>query len=529
MNRKLYIFILLMLISISGVVPLFAEESSKEEKSVEEVKKTVIFRDDLKRDTPRGTTKGFVEAAKKRDYKKAANFLDLEYLPPGLINESPSELARQLKVVFNQKLWIDMNNINNSVDGSEDDNLTANQELIGVIRGDDVTYDIMLQRVSENNLHIWKISAKTVQNIPIMYEQFGHGVLGKFMPPILLEITILNFTAGEWISLIVIILATLIVAIILTKLIVFILRLFKSKSILHFFNALLWPIRWLFILVTVRYLFSMVVYSVTVKNMMQSSTLTIIISTWFLFNLINYFFAIWQIKQKERGNNDVIVLYGLFQKALKLLILFVSITLWLDNLGFKVTTIITGLGIGGIAVALASQKTIEDILGAMTLLGARPVEIGDFIKFGDTLGTVEDITLRLTRVRTLDRTLVSIPNSKFVSLELENITKRDKIRFHPKIHLCYETTPEQLQDILEKIRYLLSLHEKVLKDGMRVRFTNFGTYSLECNIVAYIDTKDYAEYLEIAEELNFKIMDIVKKAGAQLAIPSQNIYTQVKK
>ena len=517
------------MLSISGVTPSFAKEAVKEEKSEKEIKKVVVFRDDLKRDTPQGTTKGFMDAAKSRDYKKAANFLDLEYLPPGLIDETPAELARQLKVVFNQKLWVDINNINNDVHGSKDDSLPANQELVGVIRGENATYDITLQRVSENDLQVWKISAQTVKNIPTMYEQFGHGVLGKFMPAILLEITILHFTAGEWISLIVIFIATLLVAIILTKLIIFILKIFKSKSLLHFFTALLWPIRWFFILFIGRYLFSMVVYSVAVKNIMQSSTLPIIISIWFLFNLINYFFKIWEIKQKEKGNHDIIVLYGLFQKALKLLILFAGITIWLDNLGFKVTTIIAGLGIGGIAVALASQKTIEDILGAMTLLGARPVEIGDFIKFGDTLGVVEDITLRLTRVRTLDRTLVNIPNSKFVSLELENITKRDKIRFHPKIHLCYETTPDQLRDILEKVRNLLSLHKAVLKDGMRVRFTKFGTYSLEYDIVAYIDTKDYADYLEIAEELNFKIMDIVKKAGAQLAIPSQNIYTQVKK
>ena len=528
MNRKLFIFILFCLFSFSLGTLSYAQEKPKEEKTPEKAEKATVFRDEFKRDTPRGATKGFLDAAKQRDYKKAAKFLNLEHLPYYMDNETPSELARQLKVVFNQKLWIDINNISDRVEGSKDDNLPENQELIGVIRADHAAYDIILQKTLINNLPVWRISPKTVSNIPTMYEQFGHGVLGKFMPPILLEITIFKVTVGEWISLIVIVGLTFIVTIIITQLLIFILKRFKSKKILHFFNALLWPIRWLFVFIISRHLFEIFVYSVAVKTFMKSTTLIIIISAWFLFNLIDYLFDIWSANKRHKGKRDIIVFYSLFKKGLKLLILFIGITIWLDNLGFKVTTIIAGLGVGGIAVALAAQKTIEDILGAMTLLAARPVEVGDFVKFGDSIGTIEDISLRLTKVRTLDRTLVNIPNSKFVSLELENISKRDKIRFHPKIHLCYETTPDKLHCILKEISKLLSLHPKVLEDS-RVRFTEFGTYSLECDILAYIDTTEYSEYLKIAEELNFSIMNIVKKAGAQLAIPSQNIYTQAKK
>jgi len=102
----------------------------------------------------------------------------------------------------------------------------------------------------------------------------------------------------------------------------------------------------------------------------------------------------------------------------------------------------------------------------MTLLGARPVEIGDFVKFGDKIGTIEDISLRLTKIRTLDRTVVNVPNSIFATLQLENYTKRDNIRFHPTIHLCYETTSDQLQCVLEDIRKILSSRPKILKDSL---------------------------------------------------------------
>ncbi len=523
MNRKLFTLILLLLFTFSWANLSYAEKKAEEEKAPKEEKKVLVFRDEFKRDTPQGAMKGLVDATKDRDYEKAAKFLDIKYI---YYNQVPAELARELKVVFDQKLWIDIDNVNNTLEGSSDDGLSENQELIGVIHSDQTSYDIILQRDLVDDIPIWRISPKTVRDIPKMYNQFGHGVLGKFLPPVLLEITIFKVTAGEWISLIIIFIFSLIVSIILTKLIIFILKIFKIKRTLSFFNALLWPIRWLFVLIIGRNLFKIVAYSVEAKSILKISTIPIIIAAWLLFNLIDYLFDIWSSNQRKQGKRDIIVFYGLFKKALKLLIIFVGATIWLDNLGFKVTTIIAGLGVGGIAVALAAQKSIEDILGAMTLLGARPVEIGDFVKFGDKVGTIEDISLRLTKVRTLDRTVVNVPNSIFATLQLENYTSRDKIRFHPKIHLCYETTSDQLHCILVEIRKILSSHPKILEEPLRVRFVKFGTYSLECDIFAYADTKVYSEYLEISEELNFSIMNAIEKAGAQLAIPAQNIYTQ---
>ena len=229
------------------------------------------------------------------------------------------------------------------------------------------------------------------------------------MPPILLEITIFEITAGEWISLIIILIISLIVSIILSKLVIFILKKSKAQKTLHFFNALLWPIRWLIVLIIGKSLFEIVVYSVEAKTIMKTTTIAIIIFFYFLLNLINYLFEVWSHNKKNIGNREIIVFQSLFKKVVKLLILFIAFTIWLDNLGFQVTTIIAGLGVGGIAVALAAQKSIEDILGAMTLLGARPVEIGDFVKFGDKTGTIEDISLRLQKSEHLTGHLLMFP------------------------------------------------------------------------------------------------------------------------
>jgi len=182
--------------------------------------------------------------------------------------------------------------------------------------------------------------------------------------------------------------------------------------------------------------------------------------------------------------------------------------------------------VGSIAVALAAQKSIENLIGAITLYTSKPVRVGDFCKFGDFLGTIEEIGLRATRVRTLDNTVVTVPNGEFVNLHIDNFTQRKKMLYRPKISLRYETSPDQIRSILAEIKKLLTDHPKVLSDPARVRFTNFGAYSLDLDIFAYIDETGYSDFLEISEELNLKIMDIVSKVGSSFAFPSQTTYIE---
>jgi len=198
----------------------------------------------------------------------------------------------------------------------------------------------------------------------------------------------------------------------------------------------------------------------------------------------------------------------------------------LGDLGVNVAALLAGLGVGGLAVALAAKTTVENFFGGVSVVADRPVSVGDFCRFGDRLGTVEDIGLRSTRIRTLDRTVVTIPNSSFAQLELENYSRRDRIWYHPTIGLRYETTPDQLRYVLVEIRRLLYAHPKVHPDPARVRFTGFGACSLNLEIFAYVDVTDYNEYLEIAEDLNLRIIDVVERAGSGFAFPSQTTYVR---
>ena len=158
------------------------------------------------------------------------------------------------------------------------------------------------------------------------------------------------------------------------------------------------------------------------------------------------------------------------------------------------------------------------------MLMDRPIQVGQFCRYGDKIGTIESIGLRSTRVRSLDRTVVTIPNSEFSSLQLENFAARDRIRFHTVLGLRYETTSDQLRFALVELRRFLLSHPRVNPDPARVRFVGFGAYSLDLEIFAYVDTSDWAEFLAIREDLLLQIMDIVEKSGSGFAFPSQTLY-----
>jgi MscS family membrane protein len=215
--------------------------------------------------------------------------------------------------------------------------------------------------------------------------------------------------------------------------------------------------------------------------------------------------------------------------AMRLLIFTVILIifgLWLNSIGIPVLGLLAGLGIGGIAVALAAQRTIENFFGAIMLYSDRPVRIGDFCRFGDKMGTVERIGLRSTRIRTPERSVLNVPNAEFSRLQLENLAERDRLRLRTTLNLRLETTPEQLQLIIYRVRGLLLENEDVDDDPARVRLVTIGPLSLDIEILAYIMTSEMDKFLAIQEELFLEILREVKDAGTALAPPAQIHYEQ---
>jgi MscS family membrane protein len=206
------------------------------------------------------------------------------------------------------------------------------------------------------------------------------------------------------------------------------------------------------------------------------------------------------------------------------LLFFAGVLIALHHFGVNPTAALAGLGVGGIAVALAAQKTLENVIAGISLIADQAVRVGDFLKLGDVIGTVEDVGLRSTRIRTPDRTVVSLPNGQIANMSLETFSVRDKFWFHPRLGLRFETTPVQLRSAMIGIRNMLREHSNVDSLSVRVRFLQFGASSLDLDISAYMSALDWNEFLQIQEELLLNVMDIVQTAGAEIALPSQTMY-----
>jgi MscS family membrane protein len=200
----------------------------------------------------------------------------------------------------------------------------------------------------------------------------------------------------------------------------------------------------------------------------------------------------------------------------------------LDRFGLSLFPLFAGLGVGGFAVAFAVRPTLENLIGSIILIADKPVSVGDFCRFnspgGNRSGIVEKIGLRSTRLRTRGDTLVTIPNAEFSQIQLENLSSREMTLMQASLALRYETTVDQLRYVLAQLRKMMIGHPEVSPERLWVRFKDFGDSSLDVEIFAYIRTNSYQDYRAIREDINLRIIDIVKEAGTGFAFPSQTIY-----
>ena len=191
----------------------------------------------------------------------------------------------------------------------------------------------------------------------------------------------------------------------------------------------------------------------------------------------------------------------------------------------NITALATGLGIGGLALAMASKESLENLLGSFTIFFDQPFTVGDIVTVGSVTGVVEKVGFRSTRIRTFDKSLVTVPNKKMIDAELDNLGLRPIRRVKFNIGLTYETTPEQIKAIVTDIQEMINLHEKTNQDG-RVRFQEFGSSSLDIMVMYFVDSPKWEDLINVKEDVNYKIMEIVKRHNSDFAFPSTTVYLQ---
>jgi MscS family membrane protein len=230
--------------------------------------------------------------------------------------------------------------------------------------------------------------------------------------------------------------------------------------------------------------------------------------------------------ERSRGpeHPDALGLIQIGGRLIKLCLVILCILALLSHFGFSVATLIAGLGLGGLAIGLAAQKTLGNLFGGVSLALDQPFRTGDYVRIGELTGTVETIGLRSTAVRTLDRTLVSIPNGDLADARIESFTARDRLRLSCTLGLVYSTSPATIRRIVAEIERSLRDHPKIWPETIIVRFAGFGPSSLDIEIMAWFELTDWTEFLGLRQRLYLKFMDIIEAAGSSFAFPTQTIH-----
>jgi len=486
-----------------------------------------VPKDALGRTTPRGTVLGFVNAARKADYELA-----VQYLNTRLRGKRATDLAHQLFVVLDRRLPARLNALSDVPEGSLSNPLKPNQEIVGSINTDDGSVDIVVERVDRGKSGlIWLFSSKTLELIPALFDDINEVSVENVLPEFLVNTRVADIPLFEWLAVLVgIPLFFLITSLLnrgLSRLIGRWRRRLYKKPDLPNPQILPVPFRILLLAAVIRWVLTKLSLPLLARQFWFSTASIMAIwgCVWLLILLSSRAEEYISRRLQVRNLTGATSMLRLGSWAIDVLIVFAGVLVSVRYFGADPTAALAGLGVGGIAVALAAQKTLENVIGGISLIFDRAVQVGDTLKVGDVSGTVDDIGLRSTRIRTLDRSVVSVPNGQIATMSLENLSARDKFWFHPILSLRYGTTSVQMRVVLESIHRLLEETRLVEATSVRVRFLHFGPSSLDVEVFAYILANDWEHFLEVQEALLLRIMECVESAGVNIAVPSQIIFT----
>ncbi len=476
--------------------------------------------DPLNRTTPQDSVYQFLEACHSRQYAKAWHFLDLRQMSAADREKNGPELARQLEDLLDDTPF-DIATLSRSPMGDLDDGLPPTREHLLTFQANGQPLGLQLEHVElKPGLRVWLVAADSIPLISKAHQLLGETSFEKKLPQFLVTHEILDTPLWRWIALLLGGLVVWSVARLVAHAILLIYGRFLKASRAGA-EELLKPVCLCLGIVGFRAALELAPPSAIVRLYLGRALAMgfFLAVAWAGAVVIDLASERWRARLDPHMKAMTYSVLPLGRQILKLLLFLIAVLAVLSAWGYNTTTLMAGLGVGGLAVALAAQKTIENLFGGVSVIGDRPVLVGDFCRFGNRVGTVMHIGLRSTRIRTLDRTVVSVPNSQFSTMELENFSARDKMWFHQMVSLRRDTSSDQLLRVLYSIQELLRQHPGVETGEIPVRFTGIGAYSLDLEVFAYVLTPDFDHFLGIQQDLLLQLMQAVEGAGTGLAVP----------
>ena len=500
-----------------------AKEGELTAQPEEKVKKPVGPADEFNRGVPLTTVKGFFSATGEGDYERAAKYLDLSNLPRWMSKSQGPQLARQLKIALDRaNFWIDLDLVSGDPKGHLEDGLPANRDSLGRIKTPEKIVDIQLRRVRrDDGIFIWKFSNRTVAQIPHLYKHFGYSRFEQALSKIFPDLTFFGWQTWQWALFLGFALLAYLVALVLTWLTAGFIRRRQTDLSNQLADIITGPVRILIWLVFVYAGAEIVGPSVTIRGWLRAGLLLIIAFTWAALKLTDFFREYLAERFRITGQESAIVLLGPLSTFTKIALVLIAGLFFLDNIGFKVSTILASLGVGGIAVALAAQDTIKNFLGSIMILLDKPYHVGQRIVVKGHDGIVEEIGLRSTKMRLLTGHQTTVPNEEMARIDIENIGRRPHIRRLTNIAIPYDTPVEKVERAVQIIEDILKDHEGMDSEfPPRVYFNEFNRDSLNIIILYWYHPPAYWDFLALNQRVNTQIMKEFEKEGIKFAFPT---------
>jgi MscS family membrane protein len=485
-----------------------------------------VAADPYGRETPRGALYGFLRACRRGNMKVASAYLEI---PPS-VRGAREAIARQLDVVFDHRfMTTSLEQVSRSKRGSLDDDLEPDVDKVGELRGEDGLIDVLvIRRQPPDSPPIWLISWETVRECRRLYEALGLPDIESRLPPFLVETQIAGMALWQVLAAVVLLPVLYGAAWVLVRALLGAARRVRRQSSAAGYWTLSARSPATLLLTLVLHRIAVVFIGMPAfYRLFYDRILRVLLLAgflWFLFRLIDNFDRRVLSRVLPAGSGARHPTLTLGRRFLKIAAFVLVVLLGLASFGVNLTATLAGLGIGGLALAFAAQKTLANLFGGIAVLADNVIRVGDTCRVGGQLGEVEDVTLWATRLRTSDRTVVSIPNGMVMESQIENLSRRDKFWFHPIVGLVYETTADQLLAVRDGVRDMLAADPRVNPADARVRFLRLGESSLDVEVFAYVRAATYAEFLGIQEELLVGILKIVADAGTSIAFPSRTVY-----
>jgi len=482
--------------------------------------------DPLGRETPSSSILGFLKAAQSGDYAIAAQYLQMT---PARRQSEGEQAATRLKFVLDHAFSGNLSKYNQQ-EGIPQEGVPLGRQRLGTMTAGDVEADLDMVRVPDPNAgKIWLISSDSLTKLAELSDQVEARQVEVELPSVLVKHQLAGAPLWQWGALLLAIPLAAGLGWIILALLEVPLRWWARK------RGQLEVATWRSVSGPAWFLAGTLIHQIIVVRLRMpllprhyyfevTSVVFILSVTWIAWRFVRWSLHRVRAQALARGHVGTGSLMLLGERILKAVIFVLGILAVLGSLGFNMSTALAGLGIGGLAIGLGAQKTIENLFGGVSVLGDEVFRVGDVCRFGDRTGTVEDIGLRSTRIRTEDRTLLAIPNGTVATINLENFSRRDKILFKTNLGLRPETMADHVRFVLLEIRKLLYSHPKVETKTVRVRLIDIAGSSLNVEVLSYVLTQDFNEFAAVREDLLLRMLDIVEDAGGTLALPAQTLY-----